>query len=62
MDLYGNEKIVITEGRHDPCVAPPRVVPVAEAMTAVTVVDMMMADKASAKYFEKKVIFVLKMY
>ncbi|PLX66098.1 MAG: chorismate synthase [Denitrovibrio sp.] len=53
IDLYGNEKIVITEGRHDPCVAP-RVVPVAEAMTAITVVDMIMADKASAKYFDKK--------
>jgi len=53
MDLYGNERTVITEGRHDPCVAP-RVVPVAEAMAAVTVVDMIMADNACAKYFTKK--------
>jgi len=53
MDLYGNEKTVITEGRHDPCVAP-RVVPVAEAMTGVVLVDLIMTDKAIANYFKKK--------
>lgn len=53
IDLYGNEKTVITEGRHDPCVAP-RVVPVAEAMAAVVLVDLMMADRACAKFLEKK--------
>ncbi|ADD68595.1 chorismate synthase [Denitrovibrio acetiphilus DSM 12809] len=53
IDLYGNEKTVITEGRHDPCVAP-RVVPVAEAMTGVVLVDLIMSDKAIANYFEKK--------
>lgn len=49
IDLYGNEKTIITEGRHDPCVAP-RVVPVAEAMSAVTVLDMIMSDRAVAKF------------
>lgn len=53
VDLYGNEREVITEGRHDPCVAP-RVVPVAEAMSAVVLVDLIMSDKAIAKYFDKK--------
>jgi chorismate synthase len=53
IDIYGNEKSIITEGRHDPCVAP-RVVPVAEAMTRVVLVDLIMSDKAIAKYFEKK--------
>lgn len=53
IDLYGNEKEIITEGRHDPCVAP-RVVPVAEAMSGVVIVDMIMSDKAIANYFEKK--------
>jgi len=53
IDLYGNEREIITEGRHDPCVAP-RVVPVAEAMTGITVVDLMMTDKAVANFFEKK--------
>lgn len=52
IDLYGNEKEIITEGRHDPCVAP-RVVPVAEAMTGVTLVDMIMSDRAVAKFFKK---------
>lgn len=53
IDVYGNEKSIITEGRHDPCVAP-RVVPVAEAMTRVVLVDLIMSDKAIAKYFENK--------
>jgi len=52
IDLYGKERTIITEGRHDPCVAP-RVVPVAEAMTAVVLVDQIMSDKAIAKYFKK---------
>lgn len=51
IDLYGNEKTIITEGRHDPCVAP-RVVPVAEAMAAVTILDLIMTDIAVAKYFK----------
>jgi chorismate synthase len=53
IDLYGNERTVITEGRHDPCVAP-RVVPVAEAMCNIVLVDQIMADRAVAKYFEIK--------
>lgn len=37
---------VIVKGRHDPCLAP-RVVPVAEAMIALTLVDCMMIQKSS---------------
>ena len=37
---------VQVKGRHDPCLAP-RVVPVAEAMIALTLVDAMMLQKAS---------------
>ncbi|PLX68377.1 MAG: chorismate synthase [Denitrovibrio sp.] len=51
IDIYGNEKEIITEGRHDPCVAP-RVVPVAEAMTSIVLVDLIMEDKAIAHYFK----------
>ncbi len=40
VDKFGNVKEIKTEGRHDPCVAP-RVVPVAEAMVALTIVDSM---------------------
>ena len=36
---------VIVKGRHDPCLAP-RVVPVAEAMIALTLVDCMMIQKS----------------
>lgn len=39
----GSPAEIITKGRHDPCVAP-RAVPVAEAMAAITLTDMMMID------------------
>lgn len=50
IDLYGNEKEIVTLGRHDACVAP-RVVPVAEAMSAMVIVDMIMSDKAGKDIF-----------
>lgn len=49
VDIYGNEKIAITEGRHDPCVAP-RVVPIAEAMTRIVLLDMLLIDRARKKF------------
>lgn len=50
IDLFGNEHEIITEGRHDPCVAP-RVVPVAEAMSALVIVDLVMTDNAVRNLF-----------
>lgn len=44
IDLMGNPKKIVTEGRHDPCVAP-RVVPIAESMTALVLVDYLMINK-----------------
>ena len=41
VDKNGELREIITKGRHDPCIAPRGVV-VAEAMVAVTIVDMMM--------------------
>ena len=41
IDINGQPKEIVTKGRHDPCVAPRGVV-VAEAMAALTIVDMMM--------------------
>jgi chorismate synthase len=42
-----NEEVEVqVKGRHDPCLAP-RVVPVAEAMIALTLVDCLMIQKAS---------------
>lgn len=41
IDKNGELREIITKGRHDPCIAPRGVV-VAEAMAALTIVDMMM--------------------
>lgn len=41
VDIYNKPQQIITKGRHDPCVAP-RAVVIAEAMAALTVVDMIM--------------------
>ena len=41
VDKNGELREIITKGRHDPCIAPRGVV-VAEAMAALTIVDMMM--------------------
>lgn len=44
IDKFGNSKEIVTKGRHDPCVAP-RVVPVAEAMSSLVIVDSFMMNK-----------------
>ena len=41
MDVSGNKKNIKIEGRHDPCVCP-RIVPVAESMVALVLVDAML--------------------
>lgn len=38
VDLHGNEREIVTEGRHDPCICP-RLVPVVEAMAALVLED-----------------------
>jgi chorismate synthase len=38
VDVYGTSKKIKISGRHDPCICP-RVVPVAEAMVAIVIVD-----------------------
>jgi len=35
----GEEQVIVTEGRHDPCICP-RVVPVVEAMACVVLEDL----------------------
>ncbi|MCK5879279.1 MAG: chorismate synthase [Holophagae bacterium] len=47
VDGDGNEVKIVTRGRHDPCIAP-RVVPVAEAMTAMVLLDLWMQQKSRA--------------
>ena len=46
LDENMHEVQVQVKGRHDPCLAP-RVVPVAEAMIALTLVDCLMIQKAT---------------
>ena len=45
----GQAVTVETEGRHDPCIAP-RVVPIAEAMTAIVLADHLLRHQARAGY------------
>ncbi|MCT8337719.1 chorismate synthase [Methanoculleus sp. Afa-1] len=46
VDITGKEREISVEGRHDPCIAP-RIVPVAECMMALVVLDAMLEQ---AKY------------
>jgi len=45
VDTSGRRRIIAIRGRHDPCIAP-RVVPVAEAMTAVVLLDALLRQLA----------------
>ena len=46
VDKDGNDTVLKARGRHDACVLP-RAVPVVEAMTAMTILDYYLLDKAS---------------
>jgi len=45
VDTRGRKRIITVGGRHDPCIAP-RVVPVAEAMTAIVLLDALLRQLA----------------
>jgi chorismate synthase len=45
MNVRGEEQIIVTEGRHDPCICP-RVVPVIEAMACIVLEDLMKRQAA----------------
>ena len=45
VDLDGNPTSLTARGRHDPCVLP-RAVPVVEAMSAMTILDHFLLNKA----------------
>jgi len=45
VNVAGEEEIIRTEGRHDPCICP-RIVPVVEAMTALVLIDMYKREAA----------------
>lgn len=46
IDTAGNECDILIEGRHDVCLCP-RIVPIIEAMTAITVADMILRNRSS---------------
>jgi chorismate synthase len=43
-DTSGNEVTISIKGRHDPCIAP-RIVPVAEAMLALVIMDCLLGQR-----------------
>ena len=45
VDVFGRECDIVVEGRHDACLCP-RIVPVVEAMTALTLADMVLRNRA----------------
>ena len=46
IDRFGNETTIQVEGRHDPCICP-RAVPVAEAMTMITIADHYLRNRSA---------------
>ncbi|CAM4438047.1 chorismate synthase [Paenibacillus endophyticus] len=45
VDIHGNEKMIETIGRHDPCICP-RIIPVVEAMACIVVEDLLKRQAA----------------
>ena len=43
-DIHGNEVEIAISGRHDPCIVP-RIIPVAEAMLALVIIDCLLEQK-----------------
>ena len=49
----GEDTMLLSRGRHDPCVVP-RAVPVVEAMAALVVLDHYLLDRAAHGLFNQK--------
>jgi chorismate synthase len=52
VDIQGRESTIRVHGRHDPCIAP-RIVPVIEAMVAVTLLDALLMYRAYGPWIEE---------
>ncbi len=50
IDVHGNDAEIAIKGRHDPCIVP-RIIPVAEAMLALVLIDALLEQE---KYRDKK--------
>ncbi|SDJ61310.1 chorismate synthase [Microbulbifer yueqingensis] len=57
IDIHGNPIEVVTKGRHDPCVGI-RATPIAEAMTALVLIDHMLRQRAQNADVEPGVVTV----
>ena len=44
IDIHGNDAMISIRGRHDPCIVP-RILPVAEAMLALVLVDCLLEQE-----------------
>ncbi len=51
VDIYGNPREILVEGRHDPCVVP-RAVPVVEAMLLLVLADLYLLNRMSRVAWE----------
>lgn len=54
VDIYGNPREILVEGRHDPCVVP-RAVPVVEAMMLLVLADLYLLNRMSRVAWEAPV-------
>ena len=46
IDIFEKETEILIEGRHDICLCP-RIIPVVESMTAITLLDLYLQNKIS---------------
>jgi chorismate synthase len=51
VDVKGRQCTIEVRGRHDPCIVP-RIIPVAEAMVAVAILDCLLIDRAYREWSE----------
>lgn len=51
VDLHGQPRTILVEGRHDPCVVP-RAVPVVEAMMCLVLADLLLLNRMSRAVWE----------
>lgn len=49
VNMQGEDTMLTARGRHDPCVLP-RAVPIVESMTAITILDYLLQQKARENF------------
>jgi chorismate synthase len=51
IDIHGKERTISVPGRHDPCIVP-RILPVAEAMLALVILDCLLEDRKCRNFIQ----------